>query len=69
MLDLVPRQKILSVESTIATLEITREGSGLVVLLVPSKMLGSSIGLPAVAVVHWLPFSGFANPASFCLQV
>lgn len=66
MLGFVSCQKVLTVESAIASLDIARKNSGLVVLLMSSQVLGTGVSLPTVAVVYWLAFIGLAHPAGFC---
>ncbi len=64
MFRFVSGQEIFSGKRSITPRDIAWESSGLMILLVPSEMLGTCVSLAAIAVVNWHSFSSFAHSTS-----
>jgi hypothetical protein len=62
--NLVSCEEVFSVERAPTSLDITRECSRLVILLVSPEMFGACVSLSTMAMVHRLTLRSFADSSS-----
>jgi hypothetical protein len=57
-------EEVVSVKRAPTSLDITRESSGLVILLVSPEMFGACVSLSTMTMVHRLALRSFADSSS-----